>query len=111
MHHLRSPLAVSIAAMLAMSLGLSGCAPTTGTVTVEVRFVSTAETDMTLKVTIRDAANKVVARQTMRSGESAAFAGIPFGEVSITAQGLCVVIATLTESGLRAIFEPLHCTI
>ena len=100
-----------LAAMLALTTGLSGCAPTSGTVTVDVRPVSQADTDWSLKVTIRDAAKNVVARQTMRAGESKAFVGVPLGEVTVTAEGLCIVETTLTERGIQAIFEPLHCTI
>ena len=97
--------------MLALIMGLSGCAPTSGTVTVEVRALSQADRDWSLKVTIRDAVKNVVARQTMRAGESRAFVGVPLGEVTITAQGLCTVETTLTERGVQALFEPLHCTI
>ena len=97
--------------MLALSMRPPGCAPTSGTVTVDVRPVSQADTDWSLKVTIRDAANNVVARQTMRAGESRAFVGVPLGEVTVAAQGLCTVETTLTERTVQAIFEPLHCTI
>ena len=47
----------------------------------------------------------------MRAGESKAFVGVPLGEVTVTAEGLCIVETTLTERGIQAIFEPLHCTI
>ncbi len=97
--------------MLTLTVGLSGCAPTSGTVTVEVRAPSQADRDWSLKVTIRDAAKTVVARQTMRAGESRAFVGVPLGEVTVTAQGLCIVETTLSKRGVQAIFEPLHCTI
>jgi hypothetical protein len=111
MHRLPRPIALSLAALVVLSVGLSGCAPTAGTVTVEVRSDPRVESDWPVKVTIWDASKEVVARQSMRAGESMAFPGIPFGWVRISAEGLCVVETKLTETGVRAIFEPHNCTI
>lgn len=103
--------ALSLAAVLLVSAAISGCAQTTGTVVVQMKPDSTADPAAPVTVTIRDASKKIVAQQSMHFGESASFPGIRFGWVKITAEGICGVGTRLTQTGVRAVFEPHHCSI
>ncbi|AMB58656.1 hypothetical protein [Microterricola viridarii] len=96
-----------------LGLGLTGCsgAPETGTVTVEVRADSATGAAQTLDVEVRDAHGTVLVQETLSSGTTRAFDGIPFGEITIDAAGLCELGTTLSSTGATAIFEPKHCTI
>ncbi|PPL18661.1 hypothetical protein [Microterricola pindariensis] len=103
----------SLALAAALVLAVTGCArgPETGAVTVEVRADATTGAPQTLDVEVRDARGTVLAAETMSSGTTLQFDGIPFGEVSIEAIGLCELGTTLDAAGATAIFEPKHCTI
>ncbi|SDS86491.1 hypothetical protein [Microterricola viridarii] len=98
---------------LLLGLGLAGCssAPETASVSVEVRADATTGAPQTLDVEVRDARGTVLVAETMSSGTTLQFDGIPFGEVSIEAIGLCELGTTLDAAGATAIFEPKHCTI
>jgi hypothetical protein len=83
---------LSIAAIaLVVGTALTGCAvhDSTGRITVTLSSDAAAGHHYTVKVF--DAQRQLVEHQSMLAGQTADFAGVPLGKVTVRAAGLCAV--------------------
>jgi hypothetical protein len=108
MPHLLRPLAVTAVLLVA----LTGCAVHDSTGRVSVQVSSDAAQGHRYTVQVLDADGQLVEHQTMLAGQSSDFAGVPLGQVTIRAAGLCSLHTTLAvDEVVHARLGTTHCTV
>ncbi|MFZ7086741.1 hypothetical protein [Curtobacterium sp. RRHDQ10] len=84
------------AIVLVAGTALTGCAVHDSTGRITVALSTDAAADHHYLVEVFDAQHQMVEHQSMLGGQTADFAGVPLGAVTVRAKGLCAVHSTVS---------------
>jgi hypothetical protein len=91
------------AVLVAAGLLLTGCAVHDSTGRVSVSLSSDAAQGERYTVKVYDEQRQMVEHQSMLAGQTADFAGVPLGKVTVRAAGLCAVHTTVAYDAVATV--------
>ncbi|KQO61468.1 hypothetical protein ASF23_13490 [Curtobacterium sp. Leaf261] len=89
--------------IVAAGLALTGCAVHDSTGRVSVSLSADAAKGHHYTVKVFDAQRQLVEHQSMLAGQTADFAGVPLGKVTVRASGLCAARTTVAYDAVASV--------
>lgn len=96
-------LAPAAAVLVVAGLALTGCAVHDSTGRVSVSLSADAAEGHHYTVKVYDEQRQLVEHQSMLAGQTADFAGVPLGRVTVRAAGLCAVHTTVGYEAVASV--------